>query len=283
MRQLARLFALSTALAASTQSRADDRTGTFATDILAVGNSYALAGASISSELSDISRKNKRGRIIPGSYERHVRTGTMTVRHGLFENTDVTVSLPYQPVYEFTTAYVGGIPQKVDAQQGWGSPSFRVAYGLVGDASKPYSVAVALTAVADMMGNSTGSMTPAVSLGYKLNETSRLYVTTDLYYPLRTNGSTQQTLRLGGQYDLTPSLTFDLSAQHTHLNRTSSYEAFRTTAAQIDLIYKVTDNFYVSPSFTNEWRSDKANKNGITVFKSTSDIRSYELSIKYLF
>ena len=88
----------------------------------------------------------------------------MTVRHGLIENTDVTVSLPYQPVYEFTTAYVGGIPQKVDAQQGWGSPSFRVAFGLVGDASKPYSVAVALTAVADMMGNSTGSTTPAINL-----------------------------------------------------------------------------------------------------------------------
>jgi len=283
MRQLAGGIALSAALAASAQCRADDRTGTFATDILAVGNSYALAGASISSEGSEFERKTKRGRINPGSYESNVRTGTLTVRHGLFEQTDVTVSLPYQPVYDFTTVSAGSNPQRTDGQQGWGSPSFRIAYGLVTDASTPYSVAVALTGVADIMGNSTASLTPALSFGYKWNETSRLYAITGLYYPLRTTGSTQQSLRLGGQYDFTPSLTLGLSARHTHLNSTTAYEAFRTSAAQLDLIYKVTDRFYASPSFTNEWRSDRANKNGLTVYKSTSDIRTYALSIKYLF
>ena len=209
-------------------------------------------------------------------------TGTVTARHGLFENTDVTVSLPYQPIYDFTTVYAGSLPQKVD-QRGWGGPSVRIAYGLVGDASKPYSAAVSLTAVADMMGNSTGSVTPSLSFGYKLNETSRLYAKTDIYYPMRTTGSTQEMLRLGGQYDFTPSLTLDLSARHTHFNSTSMYETFRKTSVQVDLIYKITDNLYASPSFINEWRSDKANKKGIAVYKSTSDMRAYALSIKYLF
>ena len=283
MRKLAKLIALAATLAASSDSRADERTGFFPTDILAVGNSYALAGVSVSSELADYLRTSKRGRIDPGSYESHVTIGTMTVRHGLFENTDVTVSLPYQPVYDFTTVYVGANPQKVDAQRGWGSPSLRIAYGLVGDANKPFSAAVSLTAVSDMMGHATPSLTPSLSLGYKLNETSRLYATTDLYYPLRTTGSTQEMLQLGGQYDFTPALTLDLSARHMHFNSTSSYESFDKTGVQLELIYKITDNFYASPSFANEWRSDKKNKNGIAVYKSTSDIRTYELSVRYLF
>ena len=283
MKKLATLIALAATLAAATQSRADDRTGDFATDILAVGNSYALAGASISSERSDYTRKSKRGTIYPGSYESHVTTGAVTVRHGLFENTDVTINLPYQPAYDFTLAYAGSLPQKGDDQRGWGAPSVRIAYGLLRDASKPYSVAVSLTGVADMMGNSTGSVTPSLGVGYKLDAASRLYATINLYYPLRGTGSAQEQLRLGGQYDFTPSLTLDLSARHTHLNSTSMYETFHKTSAQLDLFYKITENFYVSPSFINEWRSDKANKSGIGVYKSTSDIRTYALSMKYLF
>ena len=254
MKKLATLIALAATFAAAAQSRADDRTGDFATDILAVGNSYALAGASISSERSDYTRKSKRDTIYPGSYESHVTTGAVTVRHGLFENTDVTINLPYQPVYDFTTVYAGSVPQKVDEQRGWGSPSVRIAYGLVGDASKSYSAAVSLTAVADMMGNSTASLTPSLSFGYKLNKTSRLYATTDIYSPMRTLASTQQMLRFGGQYDFTPSLTLDLSARQTHFNSTNSYESYRKTSAQLDLFYKITENFYVSPSFINEWR-----------------------------
>lgn len=277
------IVALSATLAARSQSFADERTGFFPTDILAVGNSYVNAGFSVFSEHSDYVRITKRGKIDPGSYESHVASWAMTLRHGLFENTDVTVNLPYHPVYEFTTANASGAPQKVDAQKGWGSPLFRIAYGLVGDASKPYSVTVALTAVADMMGNSTGSTTPAINLGYKLNDTSRLYTMADLYYPTRTGGSRQQTVRFGGQYDFSTALTLDLSARYTHFNTTDSNISYHNSGLELDLFYKITDNFYLSSAIANEWRPDRGNKNRLSVYKGSADLRTYALGLRYLF
>ena len=283
MRKAAIFLALSGALATASQSFADERTGFFPTDILAVGNSYVNAGVSVYSEHSDYVRITRRGVIQPGGYESHVTSATMTVRRGLFENADVTVGLPYQPVYEFTTVYAGSEPQKINAQKGWGSPSFRIAYGLVGDASKPYSVAVALTAVADMMGNSTGSTTPAINLGYKLNDYSRLYTMADLYYPTRTGGSRQQTVRFGGQYDFSTALTLDLSARYTHFNNTASNISFHNSGLELDFFYKITDNFYLYSAIVNEWRSDRGNKNRLSVYKGSSDLRTYALGLRYLF
>jgi len=281
MRKASIFLALSGTLTAASQTFADERTGTFATDILAVGNSYINAGLSISSEYSDYSRIAPR-RIKPGTYESHSSTGVVTLRRGVFESTDVTVSLPYLPVQEYTTAYDGSIPEKVD-QRGWGGPSVRIAYGLLGDASKPYSATLALTAVTDLMGSSAGSVTPTLIFGYKLTASSRLYATTDVFYNLKTTGWTQEMLRLGGQYDLTPSLMLDLSIRQTYLNSSKLYDAFQKTTAQLDLIYQIADNFYLSPSFINEWRSGKSNKKGIAVYEATSNIKTYALGIKYLF
>jgi len=125
MRKASIFLALSGTLAAVSQTFADERTGAFATDILAVGNSYVSAGYSVSSEYSGYLRRAPR-KIIPGTYESHATTGAVTLRHGLFENTDVTVSLPYLPVSEYTTVYAGSLPVKAD-QRGWGGPSVRIA------------------------------------------------------------------------------------------------------------------------------------------------------------
>ena len=283
MIQRSGLIAFFSALLASAHAQADDRTGNFPTDILAVGNSYALAGTSIFSERSDYLRINKRSKMIPGSYDSHVTTGVMAVRHGLFENTDVTVSLPYSPVYDFTTASAGSDPQTTTSQRGWGSPSVTVAYGLVAGATRPYSVTASLSAVADITDNSTGSMTPSLKFGYKLTDTSRLYATMEVYYPTKAHATTQEDARFGGQYDIGPSLTLDLSAQQTRYNSNSLYNSYFKTAAVIELYYKVSENFVVSPSFSNEWRSDKTRSTDIAVYKATSDIRTYSFSAKYLF
>ena len=90
-------------------------------------------------------------------------------------------------------------------------------------------------------------------------------------------------VRLGGQYDFTPSLTLDLSVRQTHVNSSVSYAAFQKTSAQLDLTYQIADNFYLAPSFINEWRSGKPNKKGIAVYEPTSNIKTYALAIKYLF
>ena len=100
---ISRTVAFLAMIAAPLQAYADDRNGYFPTDILAVGRSYATFATMHTSEHRHMTFRN-----VPGDYDKQLTIESATIRHGLFENVDLTLGMAYNSQYKSTQFYANG-------------------------------------------------------------------------------------------------------------------------------------------------------------------------------
>ena len=269
---------LSVALLSFSMAHADDKNGNFSTDILSVGAAYVSGGATVFSEKSNLLSFNR-----PGAYDRKYSFEGMTFRVGAWRDIDISITGGYYSDYKETVAYTNAPVRTYNSLEGWGNPSVSVSYGILNDPANPLSFKLQMSASPNTSGNSTGAITPAIYLGYKVNKSSRVYSSLLYRYPTRDNYAQQEIVRAGFQYDILDNLTIDGMGRFLNIHSAGTARSYNVKELGVELIWKLSDRFYLLPYFINSWRSDVTSKDNNTTNKATSGIQTYSISLKYVF
>jgi len=268
----------SVALLSFNLAYADDKNGNFNTDILSVGAAYVSGQATVYSERDNLLSFNQQG-----TSAKNYSFEGLSVRFGAWQDIDVTIGGGYYSDYKETIAYRNAPVRTYNQLEGWGNPSLSVSYGLLNDPANPFSIKLVMSATPNIIGNSTSSVTPAVWVGYKINQYSRIYSSFRYQYVTQSNYANQEIFSSGFQYDVSNNLSVNGWGRLSIIDSVGTQKSFNIKDLGVDFIYKMSERLYLTPSFTNSWRSDITTKDNNTTRKATADIQWYQISLKYLF
>jgi len=265
-------------LVAMSNAYADDNNGNFETDILAPGKIYSTVGGVSYNENSNVISNGH-----PGRYKRNYNLERIFVRYGLLKDIDISASLPYYSKYKNNTSYVNGPSFISNKLEGWGNLNFNISYGIINEKNNPFSIKASLSISPNNSGKTSGAISPNITIGYKFNDAARVYSSADLTYATSENYSDYKTFQVGAQYDFSKKLTIDIMTNYTIYPSFINYKSYSTNRYGVAFIYSVNDYLFIIPAFINSSHSDITSKNNINSNKSTSDIQTYQISLKYIF